>query len=133
MEDREKEIQEKIIDLKGTLESFIEEEKQEFSQNDEIKAYDDKTDTIIEKKKKKSSDEDDELEDEEHLKRLKKELLDSLERVDILAKKIFGEKEKDNLKNIKIKPEKQKSKDREQIIEQMREKVQKDQERSREE
>ena len=33
------EIEEKLTDIKGTLESFVEGEKPEISQEDEIKAY----------------------------------------------------------------------------------------------
>lgn len=130
---KEKNEEEKIIDIKGTLEEFIEEEKPELSQEEAIKAY--KNGDIIEypKKKKKSFSEDEEEdEDDEHLKRVKKELLASLERVNILEKKIFAEKDKENIKDIKIKSGTQKSKNREQVIEQMREKVQKENEKTRE-
>lgn len=130
---KEKNEEEKIIDIKGTLEEFIEEEKPELSQEEAIKAY--KNGDIIEypkKKKKSSSEDEEENEDDEHLKRVKKELLASLERVNILEKKIFAEKDKENIKDIKIKTGTQKSKNREQVIEQMREKVQKENEKTRE-
>lgn len=130
---KEKNEEEKIIDIKGTLEEFIEEEKPELSQEEAIKAY--KNGDIIEypkKKKKSSSEDEEENEDDEHLKRVKKELLASLERVNILEKKIFAEKDKENIKDIKIKSGTQKSKNREQVIEQMREKVQKENEKTRE-
>lgn len=130
---KEKNEEEKIIDIKGTLEEFIEEEKPELSQEEAIKAY--KNGDIIEypkKKKKSSSEDEEENEDDEHLKRVKKELLASLERVNILEKKIFAEKDKENIKDIKIKSGTQKSKNREQVIEQMREKVQEENEKTRE-
>jgi hypothetical protein len=129
---KEKNEEEKRIDIKGTLEEFIEEEKPELSQEDAIKAY--KNNDIIEypKKKKKASDDEEENEDDEHLKRVKKELLASLERVNTLEKKIFAEKDKENLKDIKIKSGSQKSKNREQVIEQMRAKVQEENEKTRE-
>ena len=62
----------------------------------------------------KKKEEDEEAEDDEHLKRVKKELLESLKRVDILEKKIFEEKDKDKMKNIKVKSRSQKEKNREQ-------------------
>ena len=129
---KEKNEEEKRIDIKGTLEEFIEEEKPELSQEDAIKAY--KNNDIIEypKKKKKASDDEEENEDDEHLKRVKKELLASLERVNTLEKKIFAEKDKENLKDIKIKSGSQKSKNREQVIEQMRAKVQEENEKLKE-
>lgn len=132
MQNQENE-EEKIIDIKGTFEDFIEEEKPELSQEEAIRAY--KKGDIIEypkKKKRNSSEEDEEAEDDEHLKRVKKELLESLERVNALEKKIFTEKDKENLKNIKVKSGIQKSKNREQVIEQMREKVQEENEKNRE-
>lgn len=120
---------EKKIDIKGTLESFIEEEKPELSQEEAIKAY--KGENIRKKKTSNSGDDDtdEENEDEEHLKRLKKELLESLERVNVLAKKIFEEKE--TLKNIKVKEAGRNGK--KQVIEQNRDSLNNIQERSREE
>ena len=78
-----------------------------------------------------ASEDEDENEDDEHLKRVKQELLASLERVDKLAKKLFEEKGKESIKGIKSRTEI--SKDREQIMEKMREKVQENREKSREE
>lgn len=126
-----KENDEKIFDLKETIENFVEAELPELSQEEAIKAFKDIDMNInqVTKKKKKNPSEDDEAEDDEHLKRLKQELLESLKRVDELAKRIFSEKEKTNLKNIKVKT----NKDKEKIIQQMKEKIQNDQERSREE
>lgn len=94
-----------VLDFKSTFEDFLQEEKPEVSQEDAIRAYAGEGDFLKKKKNGNlSGSDDDTLEDEEHLKRLKKELLESLDRVNELAKKIFGEKgEKDKLKDIKVK------------------------------
>ena len=122
--------EEKLIDIKGTFEEFIQEEKPELSQEEAINAY--KKSDIIEyktNKKKKSTEDEEENEDDEHIKRVKKELLESLKRVDIMEKKIFEEKETKN--NIKIKSGKQNTKDREKVIEQMKQKMQENDEKGR--
>lgn len=129
--ENKQEKNEKIIDIKGTLEDFIEEEKPELSQEEAIKAYKEGDIIAYPKKRKNTSNEEDENEDDEHLKRVKKELLESLKRVDILEKKIFEEKDKDKMKNIKVKSRSQKEKNREQVIEQMRQKMQDDDEKGR--
>ena len=49
----------------------------------------------------------------------------------MLEKKIFEEKDKDKIKNIKVKSETQKGKNREQVMEQMRQKMQEDDEKGR--
>ena len=133
MQDRKVEKEEeKMLDIKGTFESFIEEEEPELSQIEAIKAYKE-GDKEIHKKKSNKNDDNDELEDDDHLKRVKQSLIESLEKVDILEKKIFEDKEKDKLKDIKVGvKDKQKQKEREQVMQQMREKIQEDQERSRE-
>ena len=126
----EEEKEEKIIDIKGTFEEFIEEEKPELSQEEAIKAY--KEGDIIEyKRQKKNGSDEEENEDDEHLKRVKKALLESLKRVDTMEKKIFEEKEKDTIKNIKVKSGSQKVKDKEKVIEQMRQKMQEEEEKGR--
>lgn len=132
MEENEKINNENIkLDLKGTLEDFLKEEKPEVPQEDAIKLYKDEYSDYSMKKKKNSSDEedDDENEDDEHLKRVKKELLESLERVKILEKKIFAEKS--TIKGIKVKDSKVQDKNK--VMNQMRQKIQEDQGRSREE
>lgn len=130
MQENKEESKEKIIDLKGTLEEFIEEEKPELSQEEAIKAY--KEGDIIEyKRQKKNGSDEEENEDDEHLKRVKKALLESLKRVDTMEKKIFEEKEKDTIKNIKVKSGSQKVKDKEKVIEQMRQKMQEEEEKGR--
>lgn len=125
--------EEKVLDLKSTIESFIEEEKTKLSQVEAIKAYKDgKIEYTKKRKKNSSSDDEDENEDDEHMKRVKKALLESLERVNTLEKTIFEEKDKENLKNIKVKTGSQKSKNKEQVIEQMRKKMEDEKGRSRE-
>ena len=126
---QEKENEEKIVDIKGTLENFIEEEKPELTQEEAIKSYKGENQPYIKKSKKKKTSEEDEEEEDEYLKKLKKELLESLERVNNLAKKIFDEKDKELLKDIKVKSNVQKSKNREQVMEQMRAKVQEEREK----
>lgn len=123
--------EEKIVDVKSTLESFIKEEEPEISQEEAIKSYvkGDKINYNKNKKKKYSTSEEEENEDDEHLKRVKKELLESLARVEELEKKIFNEKSKSNLKDIKIKGGSQKT--NEKIIEQMRQKVENEKEKGR--
>lgn len=131
-ENNNEEKKEKTIDIKGTLQEFIEEEPQEISQEEAIESY--KEGDIIEykPKKRKKNEEDDEDEDDEHLKRIKRELLESLKRVDMMEKKIFEEKE-DSLKNIKVKSGSQKAQEKEKVIEQMRQKMQEEEKgRSRE-
>lgn len=131
MRDKEFEKEEeKIVDLKGTIESFIEEEPPELTQEEAIKAYKDGKIEYSTKKKKSTNSDEEENEDDEHMKRVKQELLESLERVNKLEKKVFEEKE-NTLKNIKVKPSNQKSKNREKVIEQMREKMQDEKGRSR--
>lgn len=130
MEDNEKiNSEDKKFNLKGTLESFLETEGPELQQEDAIKLYKDENSNYS-IKKKKNSDEEDENEDDEHLKRVKKELLESLERVKALEKNIFSEKAK--IKGLKVK-EDSKSKDKSKVIDQMRQKIQEDKGRSREE
>lgn len=117
------------FNLKGTIESFLETDVPELQQEDAIKLYKDENSNYS-IKKKKNSDEEDENEDDEHLKRVKRELLESLERVKTLEKNIFSEKAK--IKGLKIK-EDSKSKDKSKVINQMRQKIQEDKGRSREE
>ena len=117
------------FNLKGTIESFLETDVPELQQEDAIKLYKDENSNYS-IKKKKNSDEEDENEDDEHLKRVKRELLESLERVKTLEKNIFSEKAK--IKGLKI-IEDSKSKDKSKVINQMRQKIQEDKGRSREE
>lgn len=128
--ENKQEKNEKIIDIKGTLEDFIEEEKPELSQEEAIKAYKEGEIIKYSNNKKGSQDEEDENEDDEHLKRIKKALLESLKRVDTMEKKIFEEKGKENIKNIKVKS-KSKENDKEKVIEQMRQKMKEEEEKGR--
>ena len=132
MQEKKDENEEKLTDIKGTLESFVEGEKPEISQEEEIKAY--KEGPQKPKKRKNKSDDEDSDEDDEYLKRLKQELLASLEKVNKLARQLFGEKEANILKDIKLE-EKRKSKEKEKKQEQSIESSikQKGKERSREE
>lgn len=133
--ENKEENNEKIIDIKGTLEDFIEEEKPELSQEEAIKAYREGDIIKYPKNKKGAQDEEDENEDDEHLKRIKKALLESLKRVDTMEKKIFEEKEE--IKNIKVKSNSQKSQtkekevNKEKVIEQMRQKMKEEDEKGR--
>ena len=130
--EEKEEKNEKIIDIKGTLEDFIEEEKPELSQEEAIKAYREGDIIKYPKNKKAAQDEEDENEDDEHLKRIKKALLESLKRVDTMEKKIFEEKEKENIKNKKVKSKtKEKETDKEKVIEQMRQKMKEEEEKGR--
>ena len=104
------EKKENIIDLKGSLESFVATEEPELSQEDAIKAY---REGPEKPKKRKTSSSDDDIEDDDHLKRLKQELLASLEKVNKLAKQLFGEKEFTSVKNLKVNEKYQKSKEKE--------------------
>lgn len=92
------------IDMKGTIIKIFSTPQPEVSQEEAIKNYD------VNNKKNNSGD-DGNLEDEEHLKRVKQELLASLKRVAELEKQVFrtSDKEDSDIKNIKYK-ENEKSK-----------------------
>ena len=95
------------MDFKTTFSNMVREEVPEMTQEEAIKNY--KEDDTIQLMNKKNADSDDNVEESEHLKRIKEELLASLERVKKLAKKIFTEeKVKANLK-VKEKSGKQQS------------------------
>ena len=135
---------ENLLDFKGTIHELLQEEEPKLSQEEAIKAYREENTERFTKSYKKISksvnmgnnEDDDDFgevsEETEHLKRLKMELLASLERVNILAKKIFGEKEKDTLKDIKIKNQKQKETNKAQQKEIIQDNEKADEERSRE-
>ena len=96
--------EEKNIDIKGTFEKFIKADEPEMTQEEAIKNYKEESiSKAIRKRKNSSEDEGGEgnyTEEQEHLKRIKEELLASLERVKQLEKQIYGEqnKEKEKLK-----------------------------------
>lgn len=127
MKDEKNDNDENLIDLKGTIENFIEGETPELSQEEAIKAYRDEV--YISKNKRNIKNDEDDIEDDEHLKRVKQELLESIKKVDAMAKQIFEDKE--NLKKIKIKDGKSNQKNYDEIMNKMRENIEKDQERSR--
>ena len=94
------------VDIKGTISKLVEPEAPELTQEEEIMKFGE------EKTKKSSSNNgnnDDQggqnTEEQEHLKRVKQELLESLNRVKILEKKTFGEKDS-NKKDFKIEAKK---------------------------
>ena len=91
------------IDIKGTLKKFVQAEEPELEQEEAIMKYGE----VANKKKKKNNEEDTttdgNTEEQEHLKRVKQELLASLKRVEAMAKKVFegnplGDKQKINVK-----------------------------------
>lgn len=94
----QEEKQEASVDIKGTLAKFIKTDEPELSQEEAIMKYGET------KNKKASSNNDDDAqngeatEEQEHLKRVKQELLASLDRVKQLEKKIYGREEKVNSK-----------------------------------
>ena len=98
------------LDFKGTMKEIFEEEKPEMSQEEAIKAY-------KETKPKKGNSEE-----TEHLKRVKEELLKSLKRVDVLEQKIFGDKEKENIKKVVREKAKTKGERVEQVIKEPKQK-----------
>lgn len=86
--------EEKIIDIKGTLEQFVKADQPEMSQEEAIMKFGE-----TKKKKLNNGDESDTTEEQEHLQRIKQELLASLERVKKLEKQIYRDSEsKDRLK-----------------------------------
>ena len=104
-------------DFKGTMTEIFEEEKPEMSQEEAIKAYKE-----TKTKKGSSNDDDQNSEETEHLKRVKEELLKSLKRVDVLEQKIFGDKEKENIKKMVRENAKTKDERVEQVIEEPKQK-----------
>lgn len=123
------EKEEILTDLKGTIESLVKGEEPELSQEDAIKAYRGER-PLRHRRRKKAASEDDDVEDDERLKKLKQELLVSLEKVNKLAKQLFGDKEFKNVKELKIEEKNQRAKGKEQSIDKTKSK---EQERSREE
>lgn len=88
--------EEKIIDIKGTIEQFVKPDEPEMTQEEAIMKYQENT------KISADSGEGDTTEEQEHLKRVKQELLASLERVKKLEKQIFYDKEIEEKKKIKV-------------------------------
>ena len=88
----EEEKKESNIDIKGTVKKFIVADEPELEQEEAIMKYGEQNNS---RKIKPSNNDDDSIngnsEEEEHLKRIKAELLASLKRVERLEDKIFRE------------------------------------------
>ena len=99
--------EEKLIDLKGTLEKFVEPDEPEMTQEEAIIKYEEnkfKKNNVTSSDDSNSDDIVGNSEDAEHLARVKKELLNSLKRVEEIANKIYGKekKEYDKVKTKKV-------------------------------
>lgn len=99
--------EEKLIDIKGTLEKFIEPDEPEMTQEEAITKYKEnffKKNNAIGDNNSDSDDIMGDSEDAEHFARVKKELLNSLKRVEEIANKIYGKekKEYDKVKTKKV-------------------------------
>ena len=90
--------EEKLIDIKGTLKQLVESDEPELSQEEAIIQFGE-----TKKKKNNSSSDDDEdvTEELEHLRRIKKELLASLKRVEKLEEQLFKDHEEKIKLNVK--------------------------------
>ena len=98
----EKDIREENnIEIRKTFSNIIKEEAPEMTQEETIMKYQEPN-TIKNKKNSTGNNSDETTEEEEHLNRIKKELLASLERVKQLAKRIYGENTKTKLE-VKVK------------------------------
>ena len=116
---------EKNIDIKNTMAKMLKEEKPEMTQEESIMNY-------KESVNKNNGSDDDNTEESDHLKRVKQELLESLERVKQLAKKIYGD-DKNKLKNeVKEKNSKMKTKGGRKVIETQETTVEKKDDKERE-
>ena len=98
------------VDIKGTIAKIVKTEEPELTQEEAIQKYSENSP----KKKVSSGAEDDNenSEEAEHLNRIKKELLASLERVKQLAKKIYGEERLGNKEKLNVRGSVQKTKGR---------------------
>ena len=93
--------EEKLIDIKGTLEKLVEPDVPEMTQEEAILKYGENFKKSHTNTNSNSSSSDDIIgnsEEAEHLARVKKELLDSLKRVEEIANKIYGKEEKESYK-----------------------------------
>ena len=102
--------EEKLIDIKGTLEKFIKADEPEMTQEEAIARFADINEEI--KRIANSSGTSDgeageNTEEQEHLKRIKEELLASLKRVEELEKKIYGPDKEEKTKTVKSPKSKQ--------------------------
>ena len=95
--------EEKLFDVKGTFEKFIKADEPEMSQEEAISKFED-INMAIKKIANSSSGEDQaNSEEQEHLQRIKQELLASLKRVEELEKQIYGSKEEKETAKSKLK------------------------------
>lgn len=90
--------EEKIVDIKGTLEQFVKADEPEISQEEAIMKFGE-----TKKKKFNNNDDTDTTEEQEHLQRIKQELLASLERVKKLEKQIYKEPDLNEKSKLKVK------------------------------
>ena len=84
--------EEKNIDIKGTLENFVKADEPEMSQEETIAKFQDINLAIkkIANSTNSGNNNEDNIEEQEHLQRIKQELLASLKRVEELEKQIFS-------------------------------------------
>ena len=89
------------VDIKATIKKFVEPEEPELEQKEAIMKYQEYKD-----KKKKNSSSDGSMEgnseEQEHLNRVKKELLASLKRVEDMEKKVFNNDLIDEKNRLKV-------------------------------
>ena len=92
--------EEKNIDVIGTFEKLVKADPPEMTQEEAIETFQEKEIAREIRKSANSGTDADNVEEQEHLKRVKQELIASLERVKKLEEQIYGEesKEKDVLK-----------------------------------
>ena len=98
----QEEKRESNIDIKGTMKKFIEADEPELEQEEAIMKYEE---TKNKKTSSSGSDTEENSEEQEHLKRVKTELIASLKRVEQLEKKVFKEDvidEKVKKNNVKV-------------------------------
>jgi len=89
--------EEKLIDIKGTLKQLVEADEPELSQEEAIMKFGE----TKRKKNNSTSDDEDSTEELEHLRRIKKELLASLKRVEKLEEELFKNREEKLKLNVK--------------------------------
>ena len=117
-------MSEEKVSIKEALEEFVKGEQPEMTQEETITKYE-------EMKNKTSNDEDssENTEEQEHLKRIKQELLESLARVEKLEKELFDQKEKVVDEKAKLKVNNKAGGKSSQIIREEKEVVNKEKER----
>ena len=88
--------EERIFDIRGTLEKFYKPDEPEIGQEEAIsKWYQEDYINSIKKNDFNSSDDEDNLEETQHYERIKRELLASLDRVKELESQCFAEDDRD--------------------------------------